>query len=235
LVLDPSADELRQHVNDAFAQAEAAGAALLLGFVGHGIAVGEEFYFLTTDAPGEVSTDPSDPGLTWYDDSGFGLAGSVGGLLARSVSLDGLVVLVDACQADPVRRAAAREWTEVLRDNKGRMEVLVASAKGPAYGGCFTQTILTSAESGVKLGGDNLLCAGLRLEIASKCSALPQYSAYDNSVPTEGDPWAVAGSQRGTGRDAVSGQELVEGLEVGQPVDAGTADRIEALISDLSG
>lgn len=218
LVLDPSADELQSQVTEAFAQAEASGAALLLAFVGHGIAIGEEFYFLTRDAPGEIRADSSDRVLNWYDEEGFGLAGSLGELLARSVSLDGLVVLVDACQADPVRRAAVRDWTDVLRDNRGRMEVLVASAKGSAYGGCFTRTILASAESGLKLGGDNLLCSRLRIEIANQCTALPQYSAYDNSIPTDGDPglWLVRNEARAG--DAVSGRPaagLVDQLTAG--------------------
>ncbi|MET8870661.1 tetratricopeptide repeat protein [Nocardia sp. NPDC004604] len=45
-VLDPTADELTEAVNDAFAAASEQQATLLFGFVGHGVATADEDFFL---------------------------------------------------------------------------------------------------------------------------------------------------------------------------------------------
>jgi hypothetical protein len=126
--------------------------------------------------------------------------------LKKFTSLDGLIFLVDACQAQEGVEGAAMRWTDVLSTNRGRVEVLAASGTGSAYDGCFTKTILHTFESGRDVAGDNLLCADLQPAISANCVAQAQHLAYSGGNVSSGDPglWLVRNIARS--RDAVIGR-----------------------------
>jgi hypothetical protein len=209
-LLNPDTAGLKTAVKDAFTAANDAGATLLIGFVGHGVASGNlDFYLMARDSS---AAEPD-------SDTAFHLTQFVRERIKQFPSLDGLVFLVDACQAQEGVAGAATRWTDVLAGNRGRTELLVASGTGSAYDGCFTHTILTTFQEGLSTRGDALLCGDLQPEIADQCKAQAQYLAYSGGDPGRGDRglWLVPNIARS--RDAVTGRpaaglvdQLTDGL-----------------------
>jgi hypothetical protein len=194
-LLNPSTAELKAAVKNVFSAANDAGATF--AFIGHGVASGEsDFYLMARDSA------PDDPD----SDTAFHFAQFTRERLKTYPSLDGLVFLVDACQAKEGLQGAATRWTEVLAGNRGRMEVLVASGKGSAYDGCFTKTILSTFAAGLPTGGDGLLCGDLQPDIGANCTAQAQHLAYSGGNRSSGDRglWLVPNIARS--RDAVTGR-----------------------------
>jgi hypothetical protein len=208
-LLNPSTAQLKGAVKDAFTAANEAGATLLIGFVGHGVATGDlDFYLMARDSP---ATEPD-------SETAFHLTQFVRERLKKFTSLDGLVFLVDACQAQEGMQGAATRWTDVLAGNRGRMELLVASGTGSAYDGCFTKSILATFQQGLPTRGDALLCGDLQPVIADRCTAQSQYLAYSGGDPGGGDRglWLVTNPARS--KDAVTGRPaagLVDQLTTG--------------------
>jgi hypothetical protein len=197
LVINPSTAQLQAAVRDAFAVANEAEATLLVVFIGHGVADADlDFYLMARD----TRLDDLD-----YENA-FDFTHFVRQRLKKFTSLDGLVFLVDACQAQEGIEGAAVRWTEVLAANRGRMELLVASGTGSAYDGCFTKTILHTFNTGRDIAGDNLLCADLQPVISANCVAQAQHLAYTGANLGSGDPglWLVPNIARC--RDAVTGR-----------------------------
>jgi hypothetical protein len=209
LVINPSTAQLQAAVRDAFAVANEAGSTLLVAFIGHGVADADlDFYLMARD----TRLDDLD-----YENA-FDFTHFVRQRLKKFTSLDGLVFLVDACQAQEGIEGAAVRWTQVLAANRGRMEVLVASGTGSAYDGCFTKTILHTFNTGRDIAGDNLLCADLQPVISANCVAQAQHLAYAGGNLGGGDPglWLVPNIARC--RDAVTGRPtagLVDQLTAG--------------------
>ena len=99
-VLDPDVTGLKAAITGAFATADAARATLLIAFVGHGVSAGaEDLYLLARDSPAVPDSD-----------TGFHLVQGIRERLTRHQSIDGLVILVDACEAGEGLRGAARRW-----------------------------------------------------------------------------------------------------------------------------
>jgi tetratricopeptide (TPR) repeat protein len=196
LVIDPCTADLKDAVRGAFAAADAQTATLLISFLGHGMSDGDQdFYLMTTDA------DPGDVSETAMDFTVFLRA-----QLKKHSGVDGLVVLVDACEAQEAMVGAAQRWTGVQSQNRGRMELLVASGTGAAYNGCFTRTILDTFERGRAIAGDRLLCADLHPVISARCDAQAQHLSYAGGAVSSADPglWLVPNlARRG---DAVAGR-----------------------------
>ncbi|WP_433678945.1 tetratricopeptide repeat protein [Nocardia sp. CA-119907] len=199
-VLDPTADELTEAVNDAFAAASEQRATLLIGFVGHGVATaGEDFFLLARDSP------PVFPNSR----TAFHLTQGIRELLNGSM-LDGLIVLIDACESGEGVQGAARRWTDLLTRSSGRMELLVAAGEGPAYAGCFTRTMVETFTGGLPLRGENLLPSDLVEPIGNTCQRQqPQHLSFTSgalSTTAGGDPglWLVPNAARR--RDAITGR-----------------------------
>jgi Caspase domain/Tetratricopeptide repeat len=207
-VRNPTTAELRATVEEAFTTANDAAATLFVAFIGHGVASGDEdFYLMTRDAPADKPKSHNAFHFTQF----------IRDELKDYTGLDGLVFLVDACQAGEGVRGAATRWADVLAANKGRLELLVASGKGSAYDGCFTRAILDTFETGLVARGDALLCADLLPEV-SRCKGQQQYLAYNGATLISGDPglWLVPNKARS--RDAVTGHPsagLVDQLTAG--------------------
>ncbi|MBF6191472.1 tetratricopeptide repeat protein [Nocardia implantans] len=198
-VLNPTAAQLFEAVDAAFTAAAQRQATLLLGFIGHGVATSaEDFYLLGHDSPGDPNSH-----------NAFHLTQEIRERLDRA-ALDGLVLLVDACEAGQGVQGAARRWTDLLAQSGGRMELLVASGDGPAYSGCFTRTMLATFDLGLPLRGENLLPSDLVDPIAVQCiHQQPQHLSFSSGAvsTTQGvDPglWLVPNTARH--RDAVSGR-----------------------------
>ncbi|MFG1793809.1 tetratricopeptide repeat protein [Nocardia sp. NPDC049149] len=198
-VLDPTADQLAEAVDAAFAAASARQATLLLAFIGHGVATSaEDFYLLGHDSPAVPNSR-----------NAFHLTQEIRERLNQS-AVDGLVVLVDACETGQGVLGAARRWTDLLAQGAGRMEMLVAAGEGPAFSGCFTRTMLATFTDGLPLRGENLLPADLVDPIAGQCTRQqPQYLSFTSgsvSMAHTADPglWLVPNTARH--RDAVSGR-----------------------------
>ncbi|WP_433755328.1 tetratricopeptide repeat protein [Nocardia sp. CA-135398] len=198
-VLDPTADELNAAIEDAFAAAAEQRATLLISFVGHGVATaGEDFFLLAHDSPEFPRSRTA-----------FHLTQGIRENLNRS-TLDGLIVLIDACESAQGVQGAARRWTDMLNGSSGRMELLVASGDGPAYAGCFTRTIVDTFTGGLPLRGENLLPSDLVQPVSNTCKRQqPQHLSFAAgalSTNTSGDPglWLVPNVARR--RDAVTGR-----------------------------
>ncbi|MEU2034290.1 tetratricopeptide repeat protein [Nocardia amamiensis] len=198
-VLNPTAAQLFAAVDAAFAAASERQATLLLGFIGHGVSTNaEDFYLLGHDSPSAPNSH-----------NAFHLTQEIRERLDRA-ALDGLVMLVDACEAGQGVQGAARRWTDLLAQAGGRMELLVASGDGPAFSGCFTRTMLATFDTGLPLRGENLLPSDLVDPVAVQCTQQqPQHLSFNSgAVSTEEgvDPglWLVPNTARH--RDAVSGR-----------------------------
>ncbi len=152
LLHDPTREELLDALDRAFAAADTDGATLLVALLGHGVAHGDDFYFLTRDAPG-VGRARQDVHLSQH----------LKELLRDSVDLDGLIVLLDTCHSGAAARQAAQHWGEVgLGRQLRRYEVLSASADEPAYGGTFTRALTEAIRTGSVSGGQTLGAHELR-------------------------------------------------------------------------
>ncbi len=199
LLIDPTTADFKAAVTGAFASANNDAAALLIAFIGHGVADGDfDFYLLATDSPAD---NPD-------SDSAFHLTQFVRERLKKFPGIDGVMFLVDACQTGEGIEGAATRWTDVLAGNRGRMEVLVASGSDSAYDGCFTKTILRTFQWGLPARGDSLLCGDLQPEISGHCVSQAQHLAYSGGHLSSGDPglWLVPNIARS--RDAVTGRAV---------------------------
>ncbi|WP_433622743.1 tetratricopeptide repeat protein [Nocardia sp. CA-120079] len=195
-ILNPTAAELSAAVDEAFAAASRQRATLLISFVGHGTATGaEDFYLLARDSPELPNSGTA-----------FHLTQGIRERL-NTAAVDGLIVLVDACDAGPGVQGAARRWSELLARTQGRMELLVATGEGPAFAGCFTRTMVAAFDSGLPLRGENLLPSDLVDPITGACKRQqPQHLSFTAGMETStsgADPglWLVPNSARR--RDAV--------------------------------
>lgn len=219
---NPTTAELKAAVEQAFTVADKAEATLLVAFIGHGVADGEQdFYLMTSDAPADMPNS----------ETAFHFTQFIRERLKRYKRLDGLVFMVDACQAGEGLEGAATRWADVLALNKGRLELLVASGRGSAYDGCFTRTILDTFETGLVSRGDTLLCADLLPEV-SRCTGQQQYLAYNGSTLISGDPglWLVPNAARS--RDAVTGRPfagLVDQLTTGVILTSSVRESLTAI------
>ncbi|WP_051023051.1 tetratricopeptide repeat protein [Nocardia pneumoniae] len=201
-LLNPTAAQLKSTVKAAFRSAGKANATLLLAFVGHGLTVDDDFYLLAHDSPGvPTEEEPLD------SDNSMNLVSVVKEHYANARFLDGLIVLVDACEAGAGVLGAGQRWLNILERTDGRMELLVASGAGSAYSGCFTRTLLTTFDNGLPSRGTNLLCGDVRDPIAHACPfQTPRYLSFNGAQadPEDRGLWLLPNVARN--RDAVRGR-----------------------------
>ncbi|MFI7002364.1 tetratricopeptide repeat protein [Nocardia sp. NPDC050175] len=191
-LLDPTVEELKAAVAQACSVASERQATLLISFLGHGVAAQRSLFFLLAK-----DSDPS----RLNSDTALNLGQNIIENLIPA-RLDGLIVLVDACEAGAGVEDAHR-WIEVIDPTAGRIEVLAAANDGDAYNGCFTRTMLAIFDRGMPQQGAYLLPGDLRPEIASACTyQVPRQL----SSAVGGDPglWLVPNISRAD--DAVFGR-----------------------------
>ncbi|WP_130385947.1 tetratricopeptide repeat protein [Kribbella sp. VKM Ac-2569] len=180
LLLDPTRDETLDAIDDAFTISAQDGATLVLAMIGHGIALGDDFYFLSADATGEGNSR-KDVHLSQALKEG----------LRDHGDLDGLIVLVDTCQAGVVAGQALRHWGEVgMGRYARRFELLTATAETPAYGGDFTRILVDVLRSGVPSAGTTIDARYLRDPLMTGAPAQnPQ------RITVDGGSWAQSGDE----------------------------------------
>ncbi|WP_410870355.1 hypothetical protein [Nocardia sp. A7] len=157
-LVNPTHSQLRDAFDQAFTAAAEREATLLISFVGHGFnndAAGA-YYLLATDSPAMTPTGKSALDLGYEVKEGLNLYGKTG--------LDGLIVLVDACQSGGVINRAGQQWLALIPHNASRMELLTASAGDePAYNACFTRTAIHALRTGDPRGESQMLVSALRV------------------------------------------------------------------------
>ena len=230
-VLNPCIADLRAAITDAFTAADAQRATLLVAFVGHGMTkASSDFFLLARNSPAVPDSQ-----------SAFHLAQGIREQLDRATSLDGLIVLVDACEAGEAVVGATHRWLDLLGAGGGRMDLLVGSGSENAYGGCFTRTLLATFSEGIAARGDNLLCADVVPTLARKCRRqIPQHLSFTagNAVMAgRGDAglWLVPNIARQM--DAVTGQPaagLVDQLTRGVIVTDSLRGKLAEVIDSTS-
>lgn len=157
LLVDPTAEELNAQIWTAVTRASEDSATLFLAFVGHGRAIGEQFFLLA-----DTTTDPPNSHSAFSMNVLTELINQYRGML------DGLVFLVDACEAGGAIRRA-RDWIEPLLQGGGRFEILTASDDEDAAHGCFTKQIVAMLTEGVDEAGDRLRCGDLKDGLLERC------------------------------------------------------------------
>ncbi|WP_405627437.1 hypothetical protein OG933_15045 [Streptomyces sp. NBC_00016] len=172
LLVDPSREQVIEQVDAAFREADDAGALLILAFIGHGIAVDEDFYFLAKDSQG-IGSSRKDVHLSQLLKEN----------LRASSNLDGLGVLLDTCHSGK-GASQVSQWREVgLGSHLRRYEILTSAADQPAFDGIFTRTITSIFRDGIPSVGAYLRAAELRAPLQSACvGQRPQRIAHDGGV-----------------------------------------------------
>ena len=132
LILDPLADAAVDALIRAFKAAAADAAVLFVALIGHGVKVGNTFFFLVANS--------HDPEKDWDFRLALDPVRVFADVQSLDTGIDGFVMLIDACTAGPAATQAAREWPDQAA-RAPRFEVLTASSDTPAYNGCFTRTI----------------------------------------------------------------------------------------------
>jgi hypothetical protein len=169
LVLDPSVEEARAAIEDAFQQASKDGATLLLAFVGHGEFAGDDFYLL----PHNASVPPR-------AHTAIHLIQLIKELHREHSDVDGLVVLLDTCYSGVAAVGAAIHWVRELGGTL-RFEVLTAAADRPAADGCFTRNLVEVIRAGLdSVPWDYLRCEPIRRVLEGRCpKQVPQQPTYN--------------------------------------------------------
>lgn len=172
LLIDPDREVALEHIDKAFKQADDASALLILAFLGHGIAIDEDFYFLAKDSEGMGSSRKD-----------LHLSQSLKENLRMHGNLDGLGVLLDTCQSGRGAQQAS-QWREVgLGAHLRRYEILTAAADQPAFDGIFTRAIISILRDGISVAGPHLRAIDLRAPLHSACTGQrPQHIAHDGGV-----------------------------------------------------
>ncbi|MGK8505275.1 tetratricopeptide repeat protein [Nocardia asiatica] len=220
-LVNPTAGQLFEEVTTAFTMASQQQAALLISFIGHGVATGtDNFFLLAHDSP------PQPTSMT-----GLHLIQVISEQLDRH-TVDGLILLIDACETQHSLEGAAQRLTDRIELAARRVELLVATGREQAYDGCFTRTTLSVFEEGLPTRGENLLPADLLDPLEKRC---PQQVAGHLRVAHGGDPglWLVPNMARAD--DAVRGRPaagLVDQLTNGVMVTATVRRRIAEVFND---
>lgn len=167
-LLNPTVKELKAAAENAIQEASSARAQLLFSFVGHGLSTAAsevaasgypEFYLQLRDS----HIDP-------MPDEDFNVGSFLHSRLRKfGGDVDGVILVIDACQAGALPAEAIANWRTVT---SGRLEVLVASEHDRnAYAGCFTATLIENLENGLRECGDYLHPTNLVSPINRACTS----------------------------------------------------------------
>jgi phage tail protein X len=170
LLIDPTADEARTVIKEAFADASRNEATLVLAFIGHGQSIGDDFYLQLRDSPAEQVDD----------ENAIHLVNLVKGQHRIHSNLDGLVALIDSCYSGAGATDAAANWVRELSGTL-RFAMMTASGNRSAYEGCFTRTLVDCLTQGMdSVAGGFLRCEHVRGVIRQKCPFQePQFPSYN--------------------------------------------------------
>ena len=150
LLIDCETIDTKKAIKSAFEKASVKGDTLLIALVGHGISLGNDFYYMAKDSPGQVDSD-----------NAIDLAQLIKENYRKHSYIDGLIVLVDTCYSGVAATKAACAWAQEL-DIDTRFEILTATGQDPAYDGCFTHVLVNTLRRGIpEESSEALLCLHL--------------------------------------------------------------------------
>jgi hypothetical protein len=169
LMLDPSVEEARTAIEQAFQQASRNDDTLLLAYIGHGEYAGDDFYLLPLNA-----TVPPRAHTAVH------LIQLIKELHREHSDVDGLVVLLDTCYSGVAAAGAAAHWVRELGGTL-RFEVLTAAADRPAADGCFTRNLVNIIQNGLdSVPWEFLRCEPVRKVLEGRCpKQVPQQPTYN--------------------------------------------------------
>ncbi|MFC9392121.1 tetratricopeptide repeat protein [Streptomyces sp. NPDC057027] len=125
LLLNPeSVDEVTAALDEAFEDASAAQASLILAFLGHGHMAGSGPFLFP------VRTSPPEPGV----ETAFDLVGEVGSRSLRHGNVLELTVVVDACRSGRSLLEAVKGWYTPAMTRGRRIDHLTSSNDEVSYG-----------------------------------------------------------------------------------------------------
>ncbi|MFC4063471.1 hypothetical protein [Actinoplanes subglobosus] len=181
LLCDPTVSEVRAAVSAAFRAADDGdGATLLLAFLGHGLAIDDDFYYFPRDAAAEGSQQQD-----------LHLSQTLKEHLRDHPGVEGLLVLLDTCDAGAAAGQVAA-WKQVgLGRHKRRIEMLTSSATRPAYGGRATAAMIETLCRGVPSAGQMIGSADLHAALKEAApDQQPQFVSVDGgSFTREAGLW----------------------------------------------
>ncbi|MFJ5557889.1 tetratricopeptide repeat protein [Streptomyces sp. NPDC093250] len=172
--------EVTSVLAEAFEEASAVGAPLVLGFLGHGHVVREgEFLF-------PVRSTPSVPG----PETAFDVASGLGELVRRHGGVRELTVVIDACLSGYAGLFATQKWFKPAMQTGRRIELLTSSDGRVSYGLQFS-----GALNGLIRHGDIRLERMLRTRPVRRAvearltRQVPQATSYDGGGGAPEDPY----------------------------------------------
>jgi len=170
LVLDPDLEEMKATIKDAFAAADADRATLVIAFIGHAEAAEGRLFLLPR-------TGVSPPDI----DTAYQFGERLSQLIGRYSNLDGLVLLVDACESGVGVADLALSAVEKIAKGGARVQLLTSTFDQAALDGCFTRNLHVLLRDGMAdLPQDYLLVDAVAPLIAKACSAQekPRWVAF---------------------------------------------------------
>jgi hypothetical protein len=124
-------------------------------------------------------------------DSGYLVGQRMAELFRNYRSFDGLMLMLDACQAGVAITAIPQGLLRYLAEAQTRFEVLTAVNDRPAADGCFTNAIVTAARAGDRDYPMDYLGAGyFQNAVADVCSRQqpPNWLVFHSGRPGRRDP-----------------------------------------------
>ncbi|WP_327097172.1 AAA family ATPase [Nocardia vinacea] len=235
LLLDPTHDQVLDALEEAFIQAnsvdqqaDGTGSTLFVALLGHGMAVGEDFYFLSKNSAGQ--------GRTRGD---VHLSQELKQLLRDSADLSGLIVWLDTCHSGVAAQQGATEWAQTgLGKNVRRYELLSAADDNPAYGGDFTRALIGALRRGIPTAGDTIDANALRGPLQKGTPAQrPQRVTVDGGGwAQDGDKGLWLGYNRAFANDADDIASVAVHARISELIEClQPTDTLDALVSTAQG
>jgi tetratricopeptide (TPR) repeat protein len=214
LIRDPTLREMTAVIKAAVMRASDDAATLFIAFIGHAVSADNDLYLLPWDGVEQPDME-----------SGYLVGQHMAELVRSYRSFDGLLLMLDACQAGVAITAIPHGLLRHVAEAQTRFEVLTAVNDRPAADGCFTNAIVTVARAGDRVYPlDYFGAEYLQKAVADVCSRQqpPSWLSHHSGRPGRGDPglWLVRNrtvnrQQPLTGTPAAEqAAELIRSLQV---------------------
>ncbi|MFE7241872.1 hypothetical protein [Streptomyces sp. NPDC057580] len=181
LLTDPvTVDEVVHAVGEAFEEASAEGACLVLAFLGHGHTLREgEFLF-------PVRSSPKQPG----PETAFDLPGRLSELALAHGGVPELTVVLDACLSGEALLAAANDWFRPAMSTGRRIELVSSSDLRVSYAMQFSEALNRLVRQGDVRLDPELRTAALRGAVGARLARqIPQSVSFDGGGADPADPY----------------------------------------------
>ncbi|MET8980804.1 tetratricopeptide repeat protein [Streptomyces sp. NPDC004539] len=181
LLMNPrTVAEVVAALTEAFEEASAAGAPLVLGFLGHGHVVREgEFLF-------PVASTPAVPG----PETALDLPSELGTLVRRHGGVRELTIVIDACLSGYAALFATRGWFGTAMQTGRRIELLTSSDSRVSYGMQFSRALNALVRHGDIRLEQTLRTQPVRRAVEARLSRqVPQAASYDGGGSAPEQPY----------------------------------------------